>query len=151
MGFYEKVNLTVSPNFPQRKFVKQIDELLSSYTGTGTHEITLNNLINLIEKFESEIRGDWSNIAFINCVKALKASDVANKAILIVRRNRNISKGTGTLLSPDDRALGDSIKEFPVLTLYRVEGEKDKGWDGMPLWIPNIKLPEGKNFFKVDE
>ena len=151
MGFCEKVNLSVSPNFHKRKFVRQIDELLSSYAGTGTHEITLNNLINLMEKFESEIRGDWSNTAFINCVKALKASDVANKAILIVRRDRNISKGTGTLLSPDDRALGDSIKEFPVLTLYRVEGEKDKGWDGMPLWIPNIKLPEGKNFFKVDE
>lgn len=139
------------PNFPKRKFVKQIDELLSSYAGTGTHEITLNNLINLIEKFESEISGDWSNIAFINCVKALKASDAENKAILIVRRDRNISKDTGTLLSPDDRALGDSIKEFPVLTLYRVEGGKDKGWDGMPLWIPNIKLPEGKNFFKVDK
>lgn len=139
------------PGFPKRKFVKQIDELLSSYASTGTHEITLNNLINLIEKFESEIRGDWSNIAFINCIKALKASDAENKAILIVRRSRNISKGTGTLLSPDDRALGDSIKEFPVLTLYRVEGGKDKGWDGMPLWIPNIKLPEGKNFFKVDE
>ncbi len=70
---------------------------------------------------------------------------------MIVRRNRNISKGTGTLLSPDDRALGDSIKKLPVLILYRVEGEKDKGWDGMPLWIPNIKLPEGKNFFKIDE
>jgi len=139
------------PNFPKRKFVKQIDELLSSYAGTDTHEITLNNLINLLEKFESEIRGDWSNVVFINCIKALKASGAENKAILIVRRGRNISKGTGTLLSPDDRALGDSIKGFPVLTLYRVEGEKDKGWDGMPLWIPNIKLPEGKNFFKVDE
>jgi len=139
------------PNFPKRKFVKQIDNMLSSYAGTGAHDITLNNLINLLEKFDSEMKGDWSNISFINCIKALKASDAENKAILIVRRDRNISKGTGTLLSPDDRSLGDSIKAFPVITLYRVEGEKEKGWDGMPLWIPNIKLPEGKNFFKVDK
>jgi len=28
--------------------------------------------------------------------------------------------------------------------------KQDKGWDGEPLWIPNIKLSEGKNFYKVD-
>lgn len=138
------------PNFPKRKFVKQIDDILGPYAGEGIHEVTLNNIINLIEKFESESEADWSNDVFVNCMKALKASHAENKAVLIVRRRRSISKGTGTLLSPDDRALGASIRDYPVLTLYRVEGEKEKGWDGLPLWIPNIKLPEGKNFFKVN-
>ena len=138
------------PNFPKRKLVKQLDEALSKYGDEGMHEITLNNTINLLEKFESDFKTDWSNTAFINCIKALKAVRAENKAVLIVRRERRISKGTGTLLSPDDRALGDSVKERPVLTLYRVEGEKEKGWDGEPLWIPNIKLPEGKNFYRVD-
>ena len=71
--------------------------------------------------------------------------------MLIVRRGRSISKGTGTLLSPDDRSLGDSIKDYPVLTLYRIKGEKEKGWEGSPLWIPNIKLPSEKNFYRVDK
>lgn len=139
------------PNFPKRKFVKQLDEILSRYSDEGTHEITLNNLINLLEKFESEDKDDWSNIAFVNCVKALKAGQAENKAFLIVRRGRNISKGTGTLLSPDDRKAGEMIKDYSVLTLYRVEGEQEKGWEGHPLWIPNIKLPEEKNFYKVNK
>ncbi|MBF0541397.1 MAG: restriction endonuclease [Nitrospirae bacterium] len=137
------------PNLPVRKFVRKIDQMLEFYDGEGFHEVTLNNVINLIEKFESESKIDWSSIVFVNCLKALKASGAENKAILIVRRRRSISKGTGTLLSPDDRAIGASVRDHPVLTLYRVEGEKEKGWDG-PLWIPNIKLPDGKNFYKVD-
>jgi len=138
------------PNFPKHRFVKQIDEMLTHYSGHGMHETTLNGIISLLEKFESDSKNDWSNKAFINCIKALKASPAENKAMLIVRRDRSIGKGTGTLLSPDDRALGDSVKNYPVLTLYRAEGETEKGWDGSPLWIPNIKLPEEKNFYRAD-
>ena len=138
------------PNFPKRKHVKQVDDMLVQYSGQDMYETTLNGVITLLENFESEFKPDWSNAAFINCIKALKASHAENKAILIVRRDRSISKGTGTLLSPVDRSLGDTVKDKPVLTLYRINGEQDKGWDGAPLWIPNIKLPEGKNFYKVD-
>jgi hypothetical protein len=138
------------PNFPKRKHVRQVDDMLSQYSGEGMHETTLNGVITLLENFESDDKSDWSNTAFVNCIKALKASHADNKAMLIVKRDRSISKGTGTLLSPVDRSLGDSIKDVPVLTLYRINGEKDKGWEGEPLWIPNIKLPEGKNFYKVD-
>ncbi|MFA6635671.1 MAG: Z1 domain-containing protein [Candidatus Omnitrophota bacterium] len=138
------------PNFPKRKHVRQVDDMLSPYSGEGMHETTLNGVITLLENFESEDKSDWSNTAFVNCIKALKASHADNKAMLIVRRDRSISKGTGTLLSPVDRSLGDSVRDVPVLTLYRINGEEGKGWDGEPLWIPNIKLPEGKNFYKVD-
>ncbi len=138
------------PNSPKRKHVKEVDGMLVQYSGEGVHEITLNGVMSLLENFESESKTDWSNTGFINCIKALKASPVENKAVLIVRRDRSISKGTGTLLSPVDRSLGDAIPNYPVLTLYRVNGEQEKGWDGLPLWIPNIKLPEGKNFYKAD-
>lgn len=138
------------PALPKRSHVKQIDEMLEVYDDKGSHEITLNQLINLLEKFESESKSDWSNAAFINCIKALKAAKTENKAVLIVRRGRSITKGTGTLLSPDDRSLGDSITDYPVLILYRLEGEKNKGWEGQPLWVPNIKLPAGRNFFKTN-
>jgi hypothetical protein len=139
------------PNFPKRKHVKQVDDMLVQYSGQDMYETTLNGVITLLENFESEFKSDWSNTAFINCIKALKASHAENKATLIVRRERSISKGTGTLLSPVDRSLGDTVKDRPILTLYRINGEQEKGWDGYPLWIPNIKLPEGKNFYKVDK
>ena len=69
---------------------------------------------------------------------------------MIVRRDRDISKGTGTLLSPNDRQLGDCHPNDVVLTLYRVKGSMDKGWSGNPLWIPNIKLPEGYCFYDTN-
>lgn len=139
------------PAQPKRKNVAQIDEMLKGYGSSGSNEITLNGVISLLEKFESESKSDWSNTAFVNCVRALKASRAENKAVLIVRRDRSISKGTGTLLSPDDRSLGDSFEEHTVLTLYRLNGEAEKGWDGAPLWVPNIKLPSGKNFYKTED
>ncbi len=138
------------PNLPKRKFVKQIDEMLKDYNEDETYIITLNNVINLLERFESESKDDWSNEAFINCIEALKNSGAEDKTFLIVRRNRSISKNTGTLLSPDDRSEGESITNYTVLTLYRINGEIEKGWDGNPLWIPNIKLPKGKNFYRAD-
>ncbi|MBW2045510.1 MAG: restriction endonuclease [Deltaproteobacteria bacterium] len=137
------------PNFPKRKYVKTLDDMLSPFEGKGMYKVKLEFIITLLRRLESEENQDWSNTAFINCIKALKASKCENKAILVVRRDRDIAKGTGTLLSPDDRNLGDDITEHTVLTLYRVIGKIEKGWDGHPLWIPNIKLPAGKNFFKA--
>ena len=60
---------------------------------------------------------------------------------LIVRRNRDIGKGTGTLLSPADRRLGEEYPNELVLTMYKITGNKEKGWNGNEIWIPNIKLP----------
>lgn len=138
------------PSLPEQKHVKQVDDMLAQYTGQDMHETTLNGVITLLENFRSESKSDWSNKAYINCIKALKASHSENKAMLIIRRDRSISKGTGTLLSSVDRLLGDTVKDYPVLTLYRINGEQQKGWSGAPLWIPNIKLPEGKNFYRAD-
>ena len=61
--------------------------------------------------------------------------------ILTVRIMHNIGKGTGTLLSPTDRKLGDEYPDALVLTMYKITGNRDKGWDGSQIWIPNIKFP----------
>jgi hypothetical protein len=67
---------------------------------------------------------------------------------LLLRFGRKISRDTGTLLSPDDRALGKTFEDETVLTLYQVTGEKDLGWSGAPFWIPNVRLPEGLVFHR---
>ncbi len=138
------------PNFPKRKNIEKLDELLSSFGNTGKNEIDFDLAIEILEHTESEAKADWSNKTFTNCLKALKIERAPNRCVLIVRRGRDIGKGTGTLLSPDDRAAGDRIRDCPVLTLYRIKGEEEKGWDGAPLWIPNIKLPEEMNFYRTD-
>ena len=52
------------------------------------------------------------------------------------------------MLSPNDRALGDSYKDTVVLTMYKVTG--NKGWDGQQIWMPNIKLPGDVTYYSGD-
>ena len=95
----------------------------------------------------SRDKDDFDCARFIANINALGVKRPTTKFRLIVRRDRNISRGTGTLLSPNDRLLGDKYPNDVVLTLYRVNGSIDKGWNGQPLWIPNIKFPEGLCFY----
>lgn len=68
-----------------------------------------------------------SEFNFIGFVNTLLATDPAAQGKLIVRRNRDIGKGTGTLLSPTDRNLGDTYPDDLVLTMYKITGNKAKG------------------------
>ena len=69
--------------------------------------------------------------------------------ILIVRRNRNITKGTGALLSPNDWNLGAEFKKQIVVTMYKVTG--NKSWNNKQLWVPNIKLPDNIDYYDVKD
>jgi len=66
-----------------------------------------------------------------------------------VRRERDVAKGTGALLSPNDWALGGSFTDCVVLTMYKVTGRK--GWNGRRLWVPNIKLPNNVVYYDVKD
>lgn len=104
----------------------------------------IKNLLSLAGSLEGE---DFNSQKFISCVEALAGKRPSTKYRLIVRDNRNISFGTGTLLSPTDRRLGDAFPDDVVLTLYRVNGDVERGWNGEPLWIPNIKFPIDSCFY----
>lgn len=137
------------PNEPKRLHVQAIDEMLASYAD-GIHHVDLALLEKLLALVQSEKKSDWNNLSYINCIKALRSKHLSEKGWLIVKRDRDIKKGTGTLLSPDDRKKGDQFKSEPVLTMYRLIGSSEKGWDGHPLWVPNIKLPKNLNFYRTD-
>ncbi|WP_304678396.1 hypothetical protein [uncultured Limosilactobacillus sp.] len=92
-----------------------------------------------MEMLGSEDAKDWNVNAFIGFLNSIIEENPLEQARLIIRRNRDIAKGTGTLLSPNDRKLGDEFTEDVVLTLYKVTGSK--GWNDKKLWIPNIKFP----------
>lgn len=127
------------PFYPTNKDVSAIDALLQPFED-DVYSVSLKLIIKVMEQLESEV-DDWNVKAFIGFINTFLATDPAAQGQLIVRRNRDIGKGTGTLLSPTDRRLGDEHPDDLVLTMYKITGNKDKGWDGTQIWIPNIKLP----------
>ncbi|OCG46501.1 hypothetical protein A9G35_05140 [Gilliamella sp. Choc5-1] len=138
------------PSFPKEKNTSKIDKILNSFDGKEFHEITdIDFLKEIILYCDSDVKNDWPKEKYIDCINSLADED-KEKAILIIRKDRNIGKNTGTLLSPTDRKLGDKFNNIIVLTMYRVLGTIDKGWNGKPLWIPNIKFPKDKFFYNCN-
>ncbi len=134
-------NVNYFPTFPTDSNTAKIDAVLGAKD--DEREISLNEAIKILELVKVE-KGDlWHRHSFPDCIETLKKRTKL-PCKLIVRTERNIGKGTGTLLSPVDRKIGADHKNQLVLTMYRLTGEK---WDGKPLWVPNIKFPEETYFY----
>jgi hypothetical protein len=127
------------PFKPDNKSIEIIDDLLSRFE-ENTYSVSLKVFINILEQITVE-SDDWNPNNFISILQTFLSQNPGSQGKLIVRRDRDVGKGTGTLLSPNDRAIGKAIIDYPVLTMYKIKGSKEKGWDGRKLWIPNIKLP----------
>lgn len=127
----------------------QIETILGMHD--KEEEISIEDAICLLEMLETDEEADGQDLdQYIGCLKALK-SDRHHRCHLIVRVDRDIGKGTGSLLSPNDRQRGAAITDKTVLTFYRVNGQIEKGWKGFPLWVPNIKFPRGLWFFNAPD
>lgn len=128
------------PFYPVNKDTDMLDKILFPFD-EGIYTISLKIVSKLLELVASETTDDWNEKAFEGFVNSIIATNPSEQAKLIVRRNRDIGKGTGTLLSPTDRKLGDTYTDCVVLTMYKITGNIAKGWGDTQLWIPNIKLP----------
>ncbi len=135
------------PHDPIEQPPLALDDLLEKRVGStdGVYEVGVDTLIEVLSAIACDETDTWAASDYIVALKSI-CQDEASKepARLIVRRDRNIGRGTGTLLSPSDQQLGKEFHYLPVLTLYRVTGSASKGWSGNPFWIPNVKLPSGK-------
>lgn len=132
-----------SPN-PDQTNVIVLDKLLQDNDEDEKYEqVDVTHLITLLKHLKDDNPIDWDNKKFSHSLAALSLKRPSTKYALILRKDRNIAKGTGTLLSPSDRKIGDTLKDWAVLTLYRVNGTKDKYWNGNPFYIANIKFPTG--------
>lgn len=125
------------PFYPVNKDINVLDEILSAFEN-DIYSVNLKLITRILDLLDSETE-DWNAKVFKGFINSMLAENPSAQGKLIIRRNRDIAKGTGTLLSPNDRKLGDEYKEEVVLTIYKVTG--NKGWNGKQLWIPNIKLP----------
>ena len=135
------------PFYPINTDIGVLDEILSSFED-DEYTVSLNIIIKILEQTGSE-GNDWNKDAFIGFIQAFLSEKPIKQGKLIVRRNRDISRGTGTLLSPNDRKLGDQFSDAVVLTVYKVTGTK--GWNGQQIWIPNIKLPGTAIYYSGDK
>ncbi len=136
------------PSFPTQKNTANIDKILKDYSEHDEYNVVeVDTLKRIIALCEAQFKNDWPNSTYIKCIESIQNKHQKD-AILIVRRNRDIGKATGTLLSPNDRKLGDQFPDRTVLTMYRLTGKK---WNTAPFWIPNIKLPANKFFYNMEE
>lgn len=136
------------PFSPDNNTIEQISELLAPFTEDEPYyQVSLRLMKEILSHI---IAGpDFKLPSFLSIINTMLAEAPTMQGILIVRRNRDIAKGTGALLSPNDWQLGGSFPKKVVLTMYQVTG--NKGWEGKQLWIPNIKLPEGSVYYDVIE
>lgn len=136
------------PFDPDNDSIEAIDSLLAPFSDTEKYyQVSLRLIVDIL----SHISGGngFAMSSFLSCIKTILAENPTAQGALIVRRERNIAKGTGALLSPNDLAVGNAIKNMTVVTMYKVTGEK--GWNGRKLWVPNIKLPGNVVYYDVDD
>ncbi len=138
------------PITPIENNTQSIDPLILNLCTEESVQVEKELLIKLLSLAGSNNKDDFDSEKYINSIKALAAKRPKTKFRLIVRANRNISRGTGTLLSESDRNLIDQYNNDVVLTMYRLNGFLENGWNGNPLWIPNIKFPSGFCFYTVE-
>lgn len=136
------------PFDPDNDSIETLDKLLSPFEEAEPYyQVNLRLMKEVLSHILSG--DDFSVQRFISVLGTIIADAPTAQGILIVRRNRDVAKGTGALLSPNDWNLGASFHSQVVLTLYKVTGKK--GWEGRELWVPNIKLPDDIVYYDVVE
>lgn len=136
------------PSYPDNNTIEDISKILDVFNSSEPYyQVSLQMIKEIFVHIVPS--PDFKLDAFISIIDAMLSDHPTSQGILIVRRNRDIAQGTGALLSPNDWKLGGEFPSKVVLTMYQVTGQK--GWEGKPLWIPNIKLPNGIIYYNVLE
>ena len=136
------------PLRPDNDSIENISKLLEAFSENESYYQVILKMIKEIFTHIIPI-SHFKLHAFQKALDSIIAEHPTCQGILIVRRNRNVAQGTGALLSPNDWQLGNSFTDKTVLTMYQVTGTK--GWNGKPLWIPNIKLPDNIMYYDICE
>ncbi len=134
------------PFNPENDSIEVLDTLLKPFEDDEPYyQVNLRLMKEIFAHVTSD--EDFDIKSFVSVLDTILIEQPAAQGILIVRRNRDIAKGTGALLSPNDWHLGGSFTNQVVLTMYKVTGRK--GWNGRKLWVPNIKLPNNIIYYDV--
>ena len=136
------------PFNPDNNTVEKLDMLLATFDEQEQYyQVSLRLMKEIFGCITSD--NDFNIPGFISVLDALLAEKPSAQGIMIVRRDRDVAKGTGALLSPNDWRLGSSFTDCVVLTMYKVTGRN--GWGVKKLWVPNIKLPNNVVYYDVKD
>lgn len=136
------------PFDPENDSIEALDRLLAPFSDTEpTYQVNLRLMKEIFSHITSD--EDFEIKSFVSVLDTILSETPSAQGILIVRRGRDVAKGTGALLSPNDWNLGGSFTNQVVLTMYKVTGRK--GWNGRELWVPNIKLPNNVVYYDVKD
>ena len=117
------------------------DILLHNQISEDLYQIDSETLFLILNGLGDYVDDDWDKEKFISSIQALQSERPSFQNYVLIKKNREIGKNTGTMLSENDRRLGDKYPNDLFLTLYQVIGDRQKGWQGQNFWLPNIKLP----------
>jgi hypothetical protein len=136
--------------FPVNNTLQELDSLLFSYDGKGFVDCPISLIVAVLLHIGSENQeNDWNSQKYINALNMVADKENLKTAKLFVSVGRRITKGKGTMLSEKDRMDIDRYNSDIALIMYRMVDDPELGWGG-PIWMPNIKLPEGFTFFKME-
>ncbi|MDR2773057.1 MAG: Z1 domain-containing protein [Elusimicrobiota bacterium] len=136
--------------YPVNRTLEELNTLLLPRNGKGIRNCSIEFILEVLSHLSSDEKNDWSSKKFINAVKVIAAKNNIKQAKIMVSIGHKITKGTGTMLSSSDRKTVEKLKENLVLVMYRLTGEEKLKWSGIPIWMPNIKFPEGFTFFRME-
>lgn len=136
------------PFYPGNNSIDDITKLLEPFSeGESHYQVNLRFIKEILSHIVPS--PDFKLEAFQSVIDTMLSEIPVGQGILIVRRRRDVTQGTGALLSPNDWKLSGQFTSNVVLTMYQVTG--NKGWGGQLLWVPNIKLPHGIMYYDVIE
>lgn len=136
------------PFDPDNDSVENISSLLKDFSNDEPYyQVNLRFIKELLSHIVPS--PDFKLSAFQSVIDTILSETPTGQGILIVRKERDLTQGTGALLSPNDWQLGNTFRDKVVLTMYQVTGTK--GWKSEKLWVPNIKLPHDIMYYDVIE
>lgn len=158
-----------SPIFPHDPLYKATDikentqrltQILSEYNSKQYYQVDINLLIEILAYLPSNyVSGEkWEDSRVQKALKALKVKEIKKGQLYIFRAKndegldlkRQEPHNWGRFGFVPSRLLTDTKRKYldsPTLIVYYGKGEKIKGWDDQPLYLPILVLPRSKFTF----
>jgi len=130
--------------------LQDLDSLLLPYDRNGFVDCPVSLIVDILSHIGSENQeSDWSSQEYISALNMIADKEKLRTAKLYVSIGRQITKGKVVMLSENDRLEINKYNSDIALIMYRMVDDIELGWGGS-IWVPNIKLPEGFTFFKME-
>lgn len=108
------------PLHPNEDNLSEINKILPSILKdeiqSDLYQIDIEDLFLVLDKLGRYVPDDWNKEKFIAGVEALKAQRPSFKTYVLIKTGRKLSRATGTMLSEDDRKLGE---KYPMIYSLR--------------------------------